>query len=146
MGAAEFLAIFLLLVFSGPVALVVCGAVGALLSEARDDGGTICTPSRRANITASAPQPRRRMVQPVPPPFTFDTRPRLVPAQTHVSITPAPAPQRPRRAVPVVVPMAAPDLAPIAVEDWPIRQPAEQPEAVPVAINRTAARFAALEL
>jgi len=151
MGAAEFLAIFLLLVFSGPVALVVCGAVGALLEEARNDGGTICTPSRRANITASQPQPRRRMVQPVPPPFTFDTRRGRVPAQTHVSITPAPAPQRPRRAVPevvpmaapVVVPMAAPDLAPIAVEDWPTRQTVE-PEVVTV--NWTAARFGSLEI
>ena len=131
MGFTEFLLIFLLLAFSAPVALVVCGAVGALLEEARNDGGTICTPSRRANITASQPQPRRRMVQPVPPPFTFDTRPRLVPA------VPPPA---------VVVPMAVPDLAPIAVENWPIRQTVEQPEAVPVAINRTAARFAALEL
>ena len=129
MGFTEFLLIFLLLAFSAPVVLVVCQAAGALIDEAR--GTTPCAPSRRANITASQPQPRRRMVQPVPPPFTFDTRPRLVPA------VPPPA---------VVVPMAVPDLAPIAVENWPIRQTVEQPEAVPVAINRTAARFAALEL
>jgi hypothetical protein len=129
MGFTEFLLIFLLLAFSAPVVLVVCQAAGALIDEAR--GTTPCAPSRRANITASQPQPRRRMVQPVPPPFTFDTRPRLVPA------VPPPA---------VVVPMAVPDLAPIAVENWPIRQTVEQPEAVPVAFNRTAARFAALEL
>ena len=126
MGAAEFLVIFLMLVFSGPVALVVCGAVGALLEEARNDGGTLCAPSRRANITASVPQARRRRVQPVPPPYTFDTRPRRVPAPT--------IPQQ----------VSVPDLAPIAVDGWPTRQTVEQP--AQVTVNRTAARFGALEI
>ena len=144
MGAAEILLMLLVAAFVAPVAWVVAHAVHAVCHEPQPCSP--CAPQRYDSLTASVPQARRRMVEPVPPPFTFDTRPRRVPAQTHVSITPAPAPQRPRQAVPVVVPMAVPDLAPIAVEDWPIRHTVEQPEAVPVAINRTAARFAALEL
>lgn len=140
---AESLFIFLVLAFAAPIAYVVYGAIAASINDVDDYEDAACTASRRANITASVPQERRRMVEPVPPPFTFDTRPRLVPATTHVSITPAPAPRRTRRAMPEVVPMAAPAAAPVAVPDWPTRQTAE-PEVV--AVNRTAARFGSLEI
>jgi len=144
MGAAEFLVIFLMLVFSGPVALVVCGAVGALLEEARNDGGTLCTPSRSANITASVPQARRRWVyeRTLGPPAGWHEP---APASVEVDdiddidgdeLEPDPVPV----AVPVVV---VPDPAPIAVEDWPTRQTVE-PEVVTV--NWTAARFGSLEI
>jgi len=136
---------------AGSTVLLVWGVVIFSLVSRLNEGAayddydsTLCAPSRRANITASVPQAQRRMVEPVPPPYTFDTRPRLVPAQTHVSITPAPAPQRPRRAVPEVVPMAAPVVVPVAVPDWPTPQTVEQP--AQVTVNRTAARFGALEI
>lgn len=141
MGAAEILLMLLVAAFVAPVAWVVAHAVRAVRHEPQPYSP--CAPQRYDSLTASVPQARRRMVEPVPPPFTFDTRRGRVPAQTHVSITPAPAPQRPRRVVPEVVPMAAPVVVPVAVPDWPTRQTVE-PEVVTV--NWTAARFGSLEI
>lgn len=144
---SEFLLIFLLLAFSAPVAFVVFNAGAALMDEARD-GGTPCAPSRRANITASVPQERRRMLseRTLGPPAGWHepAHVAIVPAPATAPTPPAAAPQRTRRAVPVVVPMAAPEVAPVAVPDWPTRQTVEQP--AQVAVNRTAARFGSLEI
>jgi len=135
MGFTEFLLIFLLLAFSAPVVLVVCQAAGALIDEAR--GTTPCAPSRRANITASQPQTQRRIVY---------ERTLGPPAGWHEPQPVTVAPKRKRQPAPVVAPpVAVPDFAPIAVEDWPTRQTVEQLEPSLVTVNRTAARFAALE-
>jgi hypothetical protein len=124
----DILTVTVFIAFALPAVIAVFGAAIALHNEARNeihDFDGVCTPSRHASITASTPQTQRRMVEPISPPYTFDTRPRLMPATTHVSITPAPAPKRTRRPAPVVVPMAAPVPAPIAVPDWPTRQTVE---------------------
>ena len=94
----------------------------------------ICAPSRRANITASQPQAQRRVLG---PPAGWHE-------PVHVALVPAPAP------------VEVDDLddwddqddeLPLVVEDWPTPLTVEHPAVVPVVtINRTAARFANLEL
>jgi hypothetical protein len=54
------------------------------------------------------------------------------PQPRHVTLKPAPV-------------VAPPTPAPIAVPNWPTRPTVVEPEAVPVVVNRTAARFGALE-
>ena len=56
---AEFLVIFLLLVFAAPAAYCVFGAIAAHLESSEYGETTPCTPTRRANITASQPQAQR---------------------------------------------------------------------------------------
>lgn len=56
---AEFLIIFLLLVFAAPAAYCVFGAIAAHVEAIEYGEITPCTPTRRANITASQPQTQR---------------------------------------------------------------------------------------
>ena len=141
---AEFLVIFLLLVFAAPAAYCVFGAIAAHLESSEYGETTPCTPTRRANITASVPQAQRRVLG--PPAGWHEPQ--------HVAIVPAPArydddeldyieewdgDELKPDPVPVVVPVVVvPDPAPIVVEDWPTRQP--------VVVNWTAARFGSLEI
>ena len=93
-----------------------------------------CTPSRHRSLTAQPQQQAKPIVYAqYDPAFDPDLHPQPVPVTR-----PTPAP-------------VVPDLAPIAVPSWPTRQPVEQPavvepEPVPLVVNRTAARFASLEV
>ena len=55
----EFLLIFLLLVFAAPAAYCVYGAIAAHVEAVEYGETAMCTPTRRANITASQPQTQR---------------------------------------------------------------------------------------
>ena len=68
-------------VFLGAVAVcfITVAAVGLIRTGSASDG--MCAPSRRANITASKPQPQRRVVQPepAPPPAAVPVVPQGIP-------------------------------------------------------------------
>jgi hypothetical protein len=63
----------------------------------------------------------------------YEPEPEAVPQPQRVTLKPAPV-------------VAPPPPAPIAVPNWPQRPAVVEPEAVPVVVDRTAARFGALEI
>jgi hypothetical protein len=94
-----------------------------------DYDSTLCAPSRRANITASVPHSQRRVLG---PPAGWHE-------PVHVAIVPAPV------EVDDLDDWDDGDELPLVVEDWPTPV-VVAPAPVPVVANRTAARFANLEL
>lgn len=125
------------------------------------DAYGVCAPSRHATITANAEQPVRYILAELAPPAGW---------KEPVAIVPAPAVARvgdwsdweqdnwdddepagvPESAL-IALLTGQPEPAPVAVPNWPKLKPVEQPavvepEPVPLVVNRTAARFAALEV
>ncbi len=97
---------------------------------AGDDYGALCAPRRYDAYTAQpAAAPRHILAELAPPAEWRDVM--------HVALVSAPAAQYDD-------PDGGDEL-PLAVTDWPTPAVVE-PEAVPVVVNRTAARFGALEL
>lgn len=170
---AEFLVIFLLLVFAAPAAYCVFGAIAAHLESSEYGETTPCTPTRRANITASQPQAQRERLalllghidadytDTLPLPVMATTqRPRRQPAPDYAVPRPADvdairANSRTYRrdeldAPPEVPPVPVTAAPPVEVQPqgipwtWPV--PEAVPETVPVQTNRMAQRFGALEL
>lgn len=155
---AEFLIIFLLLVFAAPAAYCVFGAIAAHVEAIEYGEITPCTPTRRANITASQPQTQRERLAvllgridadytaTLPLPAVATTRqPRRQPAADYAVPRPADVDAiRANSRTYRLDELAAPEEPPIAVDDWPLPQTVET-EPVPAVVNRTAARFAALE-
>ena len=154
----EFLLIFLLLVFAAPAAYCVYGAIAAHVEAVEYGETAMCTPTRRANITASQPQTQRErlavllgridaeQVATLPLPAVATTQqPRRQPAGDYAVPRPADVDAiRANSRTYRLDELAAPEELPIAVDDWPLPQTV-QAEPVPAVVNRTAARFAALE-
>lgn len=154
----EFLLIFLLLVFAAPAAYCVYGAIAAHVEAVEYGETAMCTPTRRANITASQPQTQRErlavllgridaeQVATLPLPAVATTQqPRRQPAGDYAVPRPADVDAiRANSRTYRIDELAVPEELPIAVDDWPMPQTVEA-EPVPVVVNRTAARFAALE-
>ena len=154
----ESLLIFLLLVFAAPAAYCVYGAIAAHVEAVEYGETAMCTPTRRANITASQPQTQRErlavllgridaeQVATLPLPAVATTQqPRRQPAGDYAVPRPADVDAiRANSRTYRLDELAAPEELPIAVDDWPLPQTV-QAEPVPAVVNRTAARFAALE-
>ena len=146
----EFLLIFLLLVFAAPAAYCVYGAIAAHVEAVEYGETAMCTPTRRANITASQPQTQRERLalllghidadytDTLPLPVMATTqRPRRQPAPDYA--VPRPADVDAIRAnsrsydlaslTAPAVPELPPDVVPAAAEqdepgipvDWPTR-------------------------
>ena len=117
-------------VFLGAVAVcfITVAAVGFIRMGSASDG--MCAPSRRANITASKPQPQRRvMVQLGPPAGWREPQAQPVCALVVEDAEPLPAQRRVVQPEPAPPPAAVPEELPVAVPvvpqgipvDWPTR-------------------------
>jgi len=100
------------------VVLVVCQAAGALIDEAR--GTTPCAPSRRANITASKPQPQRRVLVQLGPPAGW-REPQAQPVCALVVEDAEPLPAQRRVVQPTPPPVAVPVVPQGIPVEWPTR-------------------------
>ena len=142
----------LLLLSAAAVVAVTWGlVVFRLAGGGTTDAYGMCAPARYEPLTARPAEPPRRIVAELAPPAGWRD-------VAHVAIGPAPAPAQvddwdDDEPLAVVV---VPDLEPFAaddwgdepwlvVEDWP-KQQAAQTDPVPMIVNRTAARFASLEV
>ena len=128
----------------GVVVFTLASRGGNTVYDPDDYDSTLCAPSRHADITANTAQPAaapRRIVAELAPPAGWRD-------VGHVAILPA--------AAAVQYDAWDEDEDPdeldawgdepwLVVEDWP-KQQAAQPEPVPLVVNRTAARFASLEV
>ena len=145
------------------LAVCIMAGVGVIVAAlcrpiATADAYGMCAPTRRANITASQPQTQRERLAvllgridadytaALPLPAVATTQqPRRQPAGDYAVPRPADVDAiRANSRTYRLDELAAPEELPIAVDDWPLPQTV-QAEPVPAVVNRTAARFAALE-